>query len=67
MSHRARARAADAAGDSPVEARIRELGPWFHNMTTDGVQTAPDHFLGDYPAVKWRALCPRPAARSLPA
>ncbi len=54
MSHRAPARAADAAGDSPVEARIRELGPWFHNMRIGGVQTAPDHFLGDYPSLKWR-------------
>jgi tRNA (mo5U34)-methyltransferase len=31
------------------------LGPWFHNIDLgDGVMTAPDHFLGDYPAVKWR-------------
>ena len=30
------------------------LGPWFHNIDLGGVQTAPDHFLGDYPAVKWR-------------
>jgi tRNA (mo5U34)-methyltransferase len=37
-----------------LEARIRALGPWFHNMTIGGVQTAPDHFLGDYPAMKWR-------------
>ena len=29
------------------------LGPWFHNMDLAGVKTAPDHFLGDYPAVKW--------------
>jgi tRNA (mo5U34)-methyltransferase len=55
MSRSAPARAGDAAGgDSPVEARIRELGPWFHNMTIGGVQTAPDHFLGDYPSLKWR-------------
>ena len=37
-----------------LEARIRALGPWFHRMTLDGVDTAPDHFLHDYPAVKWR-------------
>ena len=30
------------------------LGPWFHNIDLGGVTTAPDHFLGDYPAVKWR-------------
>ena len=37
-----------------VERRVAELGPWFHNFDLGGVQTAPDHFLGDYPAVKWR-------------
>jgi tRNA (mo5U34)-methyltransferase len=30
------------------------LGPWFHNINLGGVMTAPDHFLGDYPAVKWQ-------------
>ena len=34
--------------------RIRALGPWFHNMNLNGVWTAPDHPLGDYPAIKWR-------------
>jgi len=33
---------------------VRELGTWFHNLDLCGVRTAPDHFLGDYPAVKWR-------------
>ena len=37
-----------------IRARIAELGPWFHNMSLRGVWTAPEHFLGDYPAVKWR-------------
>lgn len=37
-----------------IERRVRELGPWFHNMELAGVSTAPDHFLGDYPSVKWR-------------
>lgn len=36
-----------------VRARIEELGPWFHNMEIGGVETAPDHFLGDYPRHKW--------------
>ncbi|HEV7275205.1 MAG TPA: TIGR04290 family methyltransferase [Devosiaceae bacterium] len=36
-----------------LERRIEELGPWFHNLDIDGVSTAPDHFLGDYPAFKW--------------
>ena len=33
--------------------RIGALGDWFHNIDIGGVQTAPDHFLGDYPRVKW--------------
>lgn len=37
-----------------LRAQIAELGPWFHNMELNGVRTAPDHFLGDYPNVKWK-------------
>ena len=37
-----------------LERRIRELGDWFHNIDLHGVPTAPGHFLGDYPAIKWR-------------
>ena len=37
-----------------IEARVKELGPWFHNLDLGGVWTAPEHFLGDYPAMKWR-------------
>ena len=37
-----------------IERRVRELGRWFHNIDLKGVRTAPDHFLGDYPAIKWR-------------
>jgi tRNA (mo5U34)-methyltransferase len=40
--------------DSDLESQIRKLGPWFHNMNLGGVWTAPDHFLGNYPDVKWR-------------
>ena len=32
---------------------IDALGPWFQNMNLHGVWTAPDHFLGNYPGVKW--------------
>ena len=39
-----------------IRRRVDELGPWFHNMNLGGVWTAPDHFLGDYPAVKWRGF-----------
>ena len=37
-----------------IERRVFELGEWFHNLDLRGVYTAPHHFLGDYPAVKWR-------------
>lgn len=37
-----------------LRRRIDALGKWFHNIDLNGVQTAPDHFLGDYPNVKWR-------------
>jgi tRNA (mo5U34)-methyltransferase len=41
-----------------TKAQIREraeaLGDWFHNIDLDGVPTAPNHFLNDYPNVKWR-------------
>ncbi|WP_425299087.1 TIGR04290 family methyltransferase [Rhizobium sullae] len=36
-----------------LERQIRALGPWFHNIRIQGVETAPDHFLGDYPSFKW--------------
>jgi tRNA (mo5U34)-methyltransferase len=37
-----------------IRARVRELGKWFHDIDLEGVRTAPDHFLVDYPNVKWR-------------
>lgn len=37
-----------------IERRVRELGNWFHNLDLQGVKTAPNHFLGDYPMLKWR-------------
>ncbi|MDB5569167.1 MAG: hypothetical protein JWN93_350 [Hyphomicrobiales bacterium] len=40
-------------GGGDLRARIEALGPWFHNMELGGVATAPNHFLGDYPRVKW--------------
>ena len=52
----------DAWTSERIRERAAELGPWFHNMELKGVRTAPEHFLGDYPAVKWRHF-----AGSLPA
>lgn len=37
-----------------VRERISQLGEWFQNMELDGIPTAPNHFLGDYPSMKWR-------------
>jgi tRNA (mo5U34)-methyltransferase len=37
-----------------IQSKIVELGPWFHNLSLSGVQTAPNHFLGDYPSTKWQ-------------
>lgn len=34
--------------------QIADLGEWFHNLDLHGVQTAPHHFLGDFPNIKWR-------------
>ncbi len=45
---------ADRLSTEEIRARVEALGPWFHNLDLDGVHTAPAHFLGDYPAVKWR-------------
>lgn len=42
--------------EQAISAEVRRLGPWFHNLDLGGVRTAPDHFLGDYPACKWRAF-----------
>jgi tRNA (mo5U34)-methyltransferase len=44
-----------------LRQRIDELGPWFHNLRIQGEQTAPEHFLGDYPSVKWSRI-----ARAVP-
>ena len=37
-----------------IRSRAQALGPWFHNLDLQGVRTAPEHFLGDYPQVKWQ-------------
>ncbi|MEZ4732819.1 MAG: TIGR04290 family methyltransferase [Caldilineaceae bacterium] len=45
--------------EQQLAAAIAELGPWFHNLhLPGGIQTAPDHFLGDFPAFKWQQLSP---------
>src|SRR5215210_3451931 len=43
-----------ALGADTIPQRIAELGEWFHNINLRGHPTAPQHFLGDYPAQKWQ-------------
>jgi tRNA (mo5U34)-methyltransferase len=43
----------DRAETLALRNRIGSLGPWFHNIDLGGVETAPDHFLGDYPRSKF--------------
>jgi len=46
-----------AANPHATESAVAALAPWFHNLhLPDGVQTAPDHFLGDFPSFKWREI-----------
>ncbi len=37
-----------------IRENVKKLGKWFHNIDLHGVKTAPDHFLGDYPNVKFQ-------------
>lgn len=55
--HQLKASLREPAGDRTayLKARVAELGPWFQNIDLGGgVHTAEDHFLGDYPAFKYR-------------
>ena len=46
-----------AAAARDLRAEVAEFGPWFHNLhLPGGIETAPDHFLGDFPAFKWAAI-----------
>jgi tRNA (mo5U34)-methyltransferase len=39
------------------DGEIAALGPWFHNLhLPDGTETAPGHYLGDFPSYKWERL-----------
>lgn len=39
-----------------LEREIRQLGDWFHNINLLGIPTAPKHFLGDFPNLKWQHI-----------
>lgn len=53
ISPRPAAAAGQEFGADEIRRRVQALQPWFHNLDLHGVRTAPDHFLGDYPSVKW--------------
>lgn len=40
-----------------LRREVAALAPWFQNIDLgDGIRTAPDHFLGDYPRFKYRGF-----------
>lgn len=40
-----------------INEQIQNLGPWFHNIhLPTGQQTAPSHFLGNFPSFKWEKI-----------
>ncbi|MFL6312787.1 MAG: TIGR04290 family methyltransferase [Terriglobales bacterium] len=50
--------ATSVEGNQELTRRIAEKGDWFHNINLNGVWTAPNHFLGDFPNVKWKHIAP---------
>jgi tRNA (mo5U34)-methyltransferase len=49
-------------GRAVLTEQVEGLGEWFHNIDLFGVSTAPRHFLGDFPNIKWKHI-----ARAIPA
>ncbi len=47
---------AQGLSTADIRRRAGELGEWFHNLDLRGVETAPGHFLGDFPRQMWRAF-----------
>jgi tRNA (mo5U34)-methyltransferase len=47
----------NGAGNGKLMEKIESLKPWFHNIhLKGGVQTAPDHYFGDFPKFKWEQV-----------
>ncbi|WP_149193230.1 TIGR04290 family methyltransferase [Luteimonas suaedae] len=45
--------------DADLQTQVQALAPWFHNLHLgNGVETAPAHALGDFPAFKWAQIAP---------
>lgn len=45
-----------SADTASLTQQISQLGEWFHNLDLKGVKTAPNHFLGDFPSIKWKNI-----------
>jgi tRNA (mo5U34)-methyltransferase len=52
-------RATTSMARDELRGRIDALGPWFHNLRLDGVETAPGHYLGDFPSTFFRHFAHR--------
>ncbi len=37
-----------------LQQHVDQLGPWFHNLSLQGIPTAPRHYLGDFPSNFYR-------------
>jgi len=48
--------AADMIATAGLRDRIAALGPWSTIWSWPVITTAPEHFLGDYPSIKWRGF-----------
>lgn len=45
------------SSNGKLTAKIESLQPWFHNLhLPNGVQTAPNHYFGDFPKFKWNDI-----------
>lgn len=47
-----------STSEKTVGSRVRELGPWFHDLNLNGVRTAPNHPLGDFLRELWSLTAP---------
>ena len=46
-----------ATYNGKLSHKIESLQPWFHNLhLPGGVQTAPNHYFGDFPRFKWEQI-----------
>jgi len=53
----------ESADHGELARQIRGMGEWFHNLNLNGVPTAPNHFLGDFPNIKWKHIASAIPAR----